>query len=64
MLTRWIKISGAEGLSQTPSYLVIDRHGQADLQTGFVDDQTMRNAIETDLRRMHRSATSYKNYGT
>ncbi|MEX0993698.1 MAG: hypothetical protein WDZ37_06855 [Solirubrobacterales bacterium] len=63
-LTRWLTITGAEGLSQTPSYIVINRHGQSDVQTGFVDSKTMANAIENDLRKMRRSATTYKNYGT
>ncbi len=49
-LTRWIRITGVEGLSMTPSYIVINKKGEADTQTGFIDGATMANVIINDWR--------------
>lgn len=44
-IDRYVAITGAEGITQTPALLVVNRKGKTDVQTGFLDEKTIENTV-------------------
>ena len=50
-LSRYTRITAAASVSTTPSLVVVNRKGQAEVITGYLDYQTLRQYILNALRR-------------
>ena len=50
-LSRYTRIAAATSVTQTPSLVFVNRKGQAELQTGYLDYQTIGQYVENALRR-------------
>ena len=50
-LSRYTRITAAASVTQTPSLVVVNRKGQAEVQTGYLDYQTLGQYVQNALRR-------------
>jgi hypothetical protein len=50
-LSRYTRITAAASVTQTPSLVVVSRKGQAEVQTGYLDYQTLAQYVQNALRR-------------
>jgi hypothetical protein len=50
-LSRYTRITAATSVSQTPALVVVNRKGQAELQTGYLDYQTIGQYVLNALHR-------------
>jgi hypothetical protein len=50
-LSRYTRITAAASVTQTPSLVVVNRKGQAEVQTGYLDYQTLAQYVQNALRR-------------
>jgi hypothetical protein len=50
-LSRYTRITAAATVSSTPSLVVVDRKGEAEVVNGYLDRQTIRQYIQNALRR-------------
>jgi hypothetical protein len=50
-LSRYTRITAPTNVSQTPTLVVVNRKGQAELQTGYLDYQTIGQYVQNALRR-------------
>jgi hypothetical protein len=50
-LSRYTRITAATSVTQTPSLVVVNRKGQAEVQTGYLDYQTIGQYVQNALRR-------------
>jgi hypothetical protein len=50
-LSRYTRITAATSVSQTPALVVVNRKGQAEVQTGYLDAQTVGQYVLNALRR-------------
>jgi hypothetical protein len=50
-LSRYTRITAAASIGQTPSLVVVSRKGQAEVQTGYLDYQTLAQYVQNALRR-------------
>jgi hypothetical protein len=50
-LSRYTRITAATNVSQTPTLVIVNRKGQAELQTGYLDYQTIGQYVANGLRR-------------
>jgi hypothetical protein len=50
-LSRYTRITAATSVSQTPALVFVNRKGQAELQTGYLDFQTIGQYARNALRR-------------
>jgi hypothetical protein len=50
-LSRYTRITAATSVTQTPSLVVVNRKGQAEVQTGYLDYQTVGQYVQNALRR-------------
>jgi hypothetical protein len=50
-LSRYTRITAATNVSQTPTLVVVNRKGQAEVQTGYLDFQTIGQYVQNALRR-------------
>jgi hypothetical protein len=50
-LSRYTRITAATNVTQTPALVFVNRKGQAELQTGYLDYQTIQQYVLNALRR-------------
>ena len=50
-LSRYTRITAAASVTQTPSIVIVNRRGAAEVQTGFLDYQTINRYVESALAR-------------
>jgi hypothetical protein len=50
-LSRYTRITAAASVSTTPSLVVVNRQGQAEVITGYLDYETLRQYVLNSLRR-------------
>jgi hypothetical protein len=50
-LSRYTRITAATNVNQTPTLVIVNRKGQAELQTGWLDYQTIGQYVANGLRR-------------
>jgi hypothetical protein len=50
-LSRYTRITAATSVTQTPALVFVNRKGQAELQTGYLDYQTIQQYVLNALRR-------------
>jgi hypothetical protein len=50
-LSRYTRITAAASVSTTPSLVIVNRKGQAEVVTGYVDRQTLGQYVRNALRR-------------
>jgi hypothetical protein len=50
-LSRYTRITAATQVSQTPSLVLVDRKGEAEVQTGYLDFKTIDQYVANALRR-------------
>jgi hypothetical protein len=50
-LSRYTRITAATSVTQTPSLVVVNRKGQAEVQTGYLDYQTVGQYVQNALQR-------------
>jgi hypothetical protein len=50
-LSRYTRITAATNVTQTPTLVVVNRKGQAEVQTGYLDFQTIGQYVQNALRR-------------
>ena len=50
-MSNYTRITAAASVNQTPSMVIVNRKGQAELQTGYLDYQTIGQYVANGLRR-------------
>jgi hypothetical protein len=50
-LSRYTRITAAASVSTTPSLVIVNRQGQAEVITGYLDYETLRQYVLNSLRR-------------
>jgi hypothetical protein len=50
-LSRYTRISTATSIATTPSLVIVNRKGEAEVVTGYLDRQTLAQYVRNALRR-------------
>jgi hypothetical protein len=50
-LSRYTRITAAANVSTTPSLVIVNRQGQAEVVSGYLDYETLRQYVLNSLRR-------------
>jgi hypothetical protein len=50
-LSKYTRITGTAQVAQTPSLVIIDRRGGAEVETGYLDRETIQQFVDTALSR-------------
>jgi hypothetical protein len=50
-LSRYTQITAVANVTQTPSVVIVDRTGKAEVQAGYIDFQTLDQFVESALKR-------------
>ncbi len=63
-LSRYTRITAAASVTQTPSLVIVNRTGQAEVQTGYLDYQTIDQYVRNALAALAGSRASRQRPGT